>query len=320
MPLSKQDNLKGKLENLKGSIETAAIAIGTRMLPALTKAAEDITKIINDPKLTDAKKFELLAEKAGKAFEAAIPIIANAAAKAAPVVAKSFVEGFLAAGVWGRLAIGAFLLSKMGGRPAFMKLGATGGAAMGAGMATGVAASGLKGKMLGLMKGWGPTLAVGLGLAFGPELFKVIKQQLASSTQTFDLPKHGGFNVAGIIGGSLGRSLQDMKNVEAQLLSFGDTAEASFKQAQKAGDALRLSQLAEQARSLASQFPEHAKQLGTFADAAVAAARKAAGGFRDMKDLVGEESSADPDEDRERGVRYSEHAWVPDRGCPQGSG
>ena len=60
----KQDNLKGKLENLKGSIETAAIAIGTKMLPALTKAAEKVTEVINDPKLTGAEKFERLGKMA----------------------------------------------------------------------------------------------------------------------------------------------------------------------------------------------------------------------------------------------------------------
>lgn len=284
---TKQDNLKGKLEQLRGSVETAAIAIGTKMLPTLTRAVEKVTAVINDPKLTNAEKFQRLAEMMGEAFQKAIPVIADSAAKAAPVVAGAFVKGFLAAGVWGRLAIGAFLLSRMGGRPAFMKIGAAGGAAMGTGMATGVAASGLKGKLVGLMKGWGPTLAVGLGLAFGPELFKIVKQQLASSTENFDLPKHGGLNLAGIIGGSAGKALQDMDNVEAKLLSFGDTAEKSFRQAQKAGDALRLSQLAEQARSLASQFPEHAKSLGRFADAAVEAARKAAGGFKDMKNMSG---------------------------------
>ena len=98
----KQDNLKGKLENLQGSIETAAIAIGTRMLPTLTQAAEDITKIINDPKLTDAKKFELLAKKAGEAFEAAIPIIATRRRRRLRLLRRRSSTGSLAAGVWGR--------------------------------------------------------------------------------------------------------------------------------------------------------------------------------------------------------------------------
>ena len=70
---------------------------------------------------------------------------------------------------------------------------------------------------------------------------------------------------------------------QAQATAFGDTAEESVKQAQKAGDSLKLSQLAEQARSLATQFPDHAKELGKFADAAVKAARQAAGGFGSMK-------------------------------------
>ena len=94
----KQSNFKGKLENLKGSIETAAIAIGTKMLPALTKAAKDLTNVINDPKLTGGEKFQKIAEMAGKAFEKAIPILADKAAQAAPVVAGAFVKGFL--GCW----------------------------------------------------------------------------------------------------------------------------------------------------------------------------------------------------------------------------
>jgi TP901 family phage tail tape measure protein len=172
----KQDNFRGKLENLKGSIETAAIAIGTKMLPTLTRAAERVTDIINDPKLTSAEKFTRLANMVGNAFGKAIPLIADAAAKAAPIAAGAFVKGFLAAGVWGRLVIGGWLLSRMGGPPAFMRIGNTAGTAMGAGMATGVAGSGLKGRLAGMFKTWGPTMAVGAALAFGPELVKAIKR------------------------------------------------------------------------------------------------------------------------------------------------
>lgn len=202
----KQDNLMGSLEQFQGSLETLGIQIGTGFLPVIRQAADELTGLANDiGKIVDRKDLTLgeklqksidlakvrldpwvdklkaaidradIPEKLGVALSAATPVIAKAAGQAAVIAAKSFVSGFLAADIWGRLVIGAWLLSRMGGPPAFMKIGAAGGAAMGAGMATGVAASGLKGRMVGMFKAWGPTLGLTLALAIAPSLIKKIQ-------------------------------------------------------------------------------------------------------------------------------------------------
>lgn len=166
----KQDNFRGKLENLQGSVETVAISIGSKMLPALTRAAERVTDIINDPKLTSAEKFQRLAQMIGDAFARALPIIADKAAQAAPVAAGAFVKGWLAAGIWGRLVIGGWLLAKLGGFAAFTRLGAQAGTAMGAGVAAGTG-TGLLGKLKG--KGGLAGIAALVAAVVGPDLVRV---------------------------------------------------------------------------------------------------------------------------------------------------
>lgn len=165
----KQDNLKGKLENLQGSIETAAIALGTKMLPALTKAAEKVTDIINDPKLSGSEKLNKLAKMAGDAFSKGLSIAADKAAQIAPKVANAFVNGFLNADAWGRLAIGAFLFSKLGGVGALAKTGTAAGAAAGTGFL-----GGMRGKLAG--KGGLVGLAALFGAVVGPDLVKVFTE------------------------------------------------------------------------------------------------------------------------------------------------
>jgi TP901 family phage tail tape measure protein len=169
----KQDNLKGSLERLRGGVETLGIQIGTAMTPGLRRAADELDAFVGDVgKIVDRKDLSVgeklqksldlaevrakpwidklsaaleeanIPEKVGRLFGAAIPVIAEAFAKGAPVIAASFVKGFLAADVWGRIAIVGWLLARMGGPPAFLKMGTSAGAAMGAGMAVGAATAG----------------------------------------------------------------------------------------------------------------------------------------------------------------------------------
>jgi TP901 family phage tail tape measure protein len=209
-------------DRLKAQAEGLAIGFGNKLLPELSK----VLKMLSDPKLTGEQKFDRLMKMLGDMVNRAIPVIADKAAQLAPKVAEAFVTGFLAAGVWGRLAITGFLLAKMGGIPAFMKVGSTAGVAvgtamgtsaaaamqvtwtraaggamlasvgktgvaagavmgksMGAAMPAAVASSGLKGKLAGLMRSWGPALGLGLAVTLGPELVKQVKQATSGEFQ-----------------------------------------------------------------------------------------------------------------------------------------
>jgi TP901 family phage tail tape measure protein len=166
----KQDNLKGSFEQLSGSVETLGIQVGTALIPALRDGADgltdftnDISDFIDDPKLSIGdkleKSFEIakvdaapwiakvkdaldradIPEHLADAISAAAPQIADAAGHVAPLAAGAFVKTWVESSVWGRIAIGGFLLSKMGGLGAFKALGAQSGAEFGKGMAAGAA-------------------------------------------------------------------------------------------------------------------------------------------------------------------------------------
>ena len=95
---------------LKATVSVLAIQFGSKLLPAISETL----KMLSNPKLSGSEKFNRLMEKISEAFSAAIPKIADAAGRAAPKVAEAFVHGFLAADIWGKLAIGAFIASKLG--------------------------------------------------------------------------------------------------------------------------------------------------------------------------------------------------------------
>jgi TP901 family phage tail tape measure protein len=162
---------------LKAQAESLAIGFGNQLLPAISK----VLKVLSDPKLTGEQKFNRVAEMLGDMVSRAIPVIANAAAQAAPKVVEAFVKGWLAADAWARLLVGAWLFTKLGGWKAFFGVGAKGGVAVGAGMATGTA-TGLKGKLPGLLKGLG---IAGLVTAIvGPDLIRALSQVVAKSPET----------------------------------------------------------------------------------------------------------------------------------------
>lgn len=127
-----------------------------KIAPALLDvehAGAKVVAIFRDPHLTDDQKWKKLGDTLGplgkkleKGFEQALPKIADAAGNAAPHVAAAFVNGFLHAGPLGRLAIGAWLLKRMGGIGAFTAIGSAG--------AQGTAA-GFKGRLGSALKGVG---------------------------------------------------------------------------------------------------------------------------------------------------------------------
>jgi hypothetical protein len=140
----------------------------------LEGAALRVLKVMNDPHLTGEQKWEKIgnivgpiADKIGDGVTAAIPKIAEGVGEHAPQVAVAFGKGFLAANIWGKLAIGGWLLHKFGGIGAFTALGRRGGAAMGVGLAEGAAAGSAAGGAGASAVGRGgrlgrlPTTAVG---------------------------------------------------------------------------------------------------------------------------------------------------------------
>jgi hypothetical protein len=159
-------------------------------------------------------------------------------------------------------------------------------------MATGVAASGLKGKLTGLMRGWGPTLGIALAATLGPEFARSAGRGLSGQSVDFDLPKKMVEPLGALIGpiGDVERALQGLVggNIN-KLQDFGETAEQAFKKAREGGDSLRLAQLGDQARELAREFPKSSRELRRFAEAADEAAREAAGSFRDLSRLGGKD-------------------------------
>ena len=71
----------------------------------------------NNPKLTGEQKFNKIADMISGAVSEGLSKAADAAGRAAPKVAGAFLDAFMGAGVWGKLAIGGaggFLLKKLG--------------------------------------------------------------------------------------------------------------------------------------------------------------------------------------------------------------
>lgn len=87
---------------------------------------------------SEVKNLEL-DKKLGEAIGDLTPVVAQAAAEAGARGAIALVNGFLASNVWGRLAIGAWLFSKMGGFAAIRASGAAAGGAAASGTVAGFA-------------------------------------------------------------------------------------------------------------------------------------------------------------------------------------
>jgi TP901 family phage tail tape measure protein len=280
----KQDNLKGSLERLRGGVETLGIQIGTSLIPVFRGAADeldafvaDVSKIVDRKDLSIGEKLQKsldlakvraqpwidklsaaleqanIPEKMGQAFSAAIPVIAEAFAKGAPMVVAAFVKGFLASDIWGRLAISGWLLMRMGGPPAFMKVGTQAGAALGAGMAVGTAASGaavgtaIQKSVITWTRGPGGAMLASTGAAMGAKV-GVPAGAAAGVGMATGVAKSGlggkltnlfktwgpslGLALAVSIGPSLIKKLQDMDIVGQFSAGKGESPGNAAKQAQ----------------------------------------------------------------------------------------
>lgn len=169
------DTVKGSFEELKGSFETMEIEVFEKFAPQLKGALKDATAFVNQegdalqealskamatPEFKQGdvgKKAEVLADAIGevwsssgigddireglvKAFNWALPKVADAAGKAGLGAAEAMVKGFFESDALGRLVIGAWLFTKLGGFAALRAAGARAGTEVAAGMATSVEA------------------------------------------------------------------------------------------------------------------------------------------------------------------------------------
>lgn len=120
------------------------------MTPAIIDATKQFThlaEIMNSKHLTSDEKFAKIADILRDDFEdvvdvavSIIPEIAENVGEQAPKIAGALIEGFLNADSWGKLAIGGWLISKMGGWKAVTALGGLFGKRFGAAAVPGIVA------------------------------------------------------------------------------------------------------------------------------------------------------------------------------------
>lgn len=193
--------LKDNYSQMMGAMTEGLFNEMKDWLPMVNETAEEIAAIWNRDDLTPERKFaesrraaeknlgplvdEIgrmvdradLPEKFGQALAAALPIAADGAGQLGVAIAKGTVEGFLASDVWGKLLIGGWLFTKMGGFAAIRAAGARAGAEAAAGAAAG-ASTGAGGA---IGRGAGIAASAGLGIAAVYQLqqiqdaFKVFK-------------------------------------------------------------------------------------------------------------------------------------------------
>jgi TP901 family phage tail tape measure protein len=163
------DTVKGSFDQLKGSIETFEIGLFEHFSEPLKRSLLDATRFVNvegerlqaaldaamaTPEFKSgdfSEKLDILADALGEewrssglqekiteglvnAFNFALPRIAEAAGRSAVTVAETFASGFLKSDVLGKLVIGAWLFTKLGGFAALRAAGTKAGAQVSIGM------------------------------------------------------------------------------------------------------------------------------------------------------------------------------------------
>lgn len=135
-------------------------------------------------------------------------------------------------------------------------------------------------------------IAAMLAMIFGPGVVSNAARDMSGTTPTYKLPKTRAVGLDAILPGNpfanMPKWLGGMSDGEKKLKHFGDTAEQTFKKLAQARDSRGLTQLAEQARSLGKEFPKSSDALNKFAQAAEDAAVQAAGAFRDVSRIGGQ--------------------------------
>ncbi len=241
---------------------------------------------------------DLIVEGFTDGLDAALPIVIKGAALLAVEGAKAFGKAFIDADPLSRVLLTGYLLHKTGALAAFRAYGKTAGAQVAVGAAAGAgtaaAGAGWKAAAKDMGKSFGLAAAVSAAVAFGPEVAKSIKESSAGKTPDFGLPKRSEMKVGGINFDPIGlfKLGQNLSSGKDRLRDFGAEADRTFAKLKQAGDSRGLSELADQARKMAREFPDAARALNAFADTAERTAGSAGDQFALMRKAAGKNLKA----------------------------
>ncbi len=146
-------------------VATLVESIRKTLLPLLTTVGGATTGWLSG----FIQRFSKLRREGVPLFAAFLQDLVEHAADAGTELVKALVTAFVNSDVWGRLALGGWLLAKFGGGSAFLKVGASLGRFLGLGISTGasegIVGTSAGGGLLGRLKGikWGRVAGLGLG-------------------------------------------------------------------------------------------------------------------------------------------------------------
>lgn len=203
----------------KAATEELKISLGLALIPTLTRLSNVGTKVANifagpgsmEEKMKKAGVvIKPLATEMGKTFDRMAPQLISHVANAAPKLALAFVKAFIHANAWGQIAIGTYLLSRLGLLSPLLRGAATRGAGSFksafvpkmaesgavAGRAAGTASAGASGLgsagIVGKFRGVGGKLGklFGAGIAFGavlalPDIIKTLDTQIGPAIMSW---------------------------------------------------------------------------------------------------------------------------------------
>lgn len=236
---------KTLLQNIKDNksawlgLQVQLATVVTPTLNAVSDQFQHIAAIMADPKLTQDEKFTKVADIIQKDMSTAldvivkmIPTIASRVGEQAPKIASGLVNGFLDSNVWGKLLIGSWLISKLGGAGALRSVGSKAAAPIAAGMASGVeentaatAAFGtrVKGALGGALKTAGRVAGIAGGIAAVGGIVGTLSEQHANRSITGVLQDFGinAFRTLGInLGQTTAEQFTDAFKAKVQTISL----------------------------------------------------------------------------------------------------
>ena len=100
-------------EVFKNRVMVKLEPLASKVFGKLGDAMERVGDILTDKKLSNSEKFSKVFDMITNAASDALSIVASRAGQLAPKAAEAFARGFMNASIWGKLAIGGFLLTRL---------------------------------------------------------------------------------------------------------------------------------------------------------------------------------------------------------------
>lgn len=184
--LKAQQNLLASQRESKIAWQGLQLQFTTAITPALEKVEgqfQRVARIMADPRLSNDQKFHrishIIETDLSKALDFVvkeIPTVADHVGQEAPKIAEGLVNGFMDANIWGKLALGAFFVHKMGlGGPIVKTIGKRLGVQIG----TEVAAGAAGGEAVGAAGAAGTALGTAIGTAAAVAAIAIIAKQVS---------------------------------------------------------------------------------------------------------------------------------------------